>query len=49
MSTIKLSICIPTYNFGAFIGETLSAVIDQSRERARRGDRRRRWGINGQH
>jgi abequosyltransferase len=33
MSEIKLSICIPTYNFGAFIGETLSAVIDQSQDR----------------
>jgi len=32
MSDIRLSICIPTYNFGEFIGETLSAVIDQSRE-----------------
>ncbi|MBF0327724.1 MAG: glycosyltransferase family 2 protein [Nitrospirae bacterium] len=30
MSSIKLSICIPTYNFGEFIGETLSSVIDQS-------------------
>jgi abequosyltransferase len=29
MTDIKLSICIPTYNFGAFIGETLRSVIDQ--------------------
>jgi abequosyltransferase len=33
MSNIKLSICIPTYNFGEFIGETLSAVIAQSQDR----------------
>lgn len=26
---IKLSICIPTYNFGAFIGETLASIICQ--------------------
>ena len=26
---IKLSICIPTYNFGNYIGETLSSIIDQ--------------------
>ena len=29
MSNIKLSICIPTYNFGAFIGETLQSIVDQ--------------------
>ncbi len=29
MSTIRLSICIPTYNFGAFIGETLQSIVDQ--------------------
>jgi abequosyltransferase len=30
MKPIKLSICIPTYNFGAFIGATLKSVIDQA-------------------
>jgi len=30
MIDIKLSICIPTYNFGAFIGETLTGVISQA-------------------
>jgi abequosyltransferase len=30
MSGIRLSVCIPTYNFGAFIGETLKSVVDQS-------------------
>ena len=33
MSSIRLSICIPTYNFGEFIGETLSAVINQCHNR----------------
>ena len=28
--TPRLSICIPTYNFGEFIGETLKSVIDQA-------------------
>lgn len=27
--SIKLSICIPTYNFGSFIGDTLKSIIDQ--------------------
>ena len=27
-----LSICIPTYNFGQFIGETLTSIIDQATE-----------------
>jgi abequosyltransferase len=26
---MKLSICIPTYNFGAFIGETLASIVGQ--------------------
>lgn len=26
----KLSICIPTYNFGAFIGETLKSIVNQA-------------------
>lgn len=26
----KLSICVPTYNFGEFIGETLESIIDQA-------------------
>lgn len=30
--TIKLSICIPTYNFGEFIGETLDSLIPQLNE-----------------
>lgn len=30
MSGIRLSICIPTYNFGRFIGETLDSVIRQT-------------------
>ncbi|MGA2678408.1 MAG: glycosyltransferase family 2 protein [Sedimentisphaerales bacterium] len=29
MSHISLSICIPTYNFGKFIGETLESIICQ--------------------
>lgn len=30
MANIKLSICIPTYNFGQFIGETLESIIKQA-------------------
>jgi abequosyltransferase len=30
MKPIRLSICIPTYNFGEFIGETLKSVVDQA-------------------
>jgi len=30
MNTIRLSICIPTYNFGDFIGETLESIIRQT-------------------
>ncbi len=30
MNNIRLSICIPTYNFGMFIGETLKSIIDQA-------------------
>ena len=29
MSHISLSICIPTYNFGKFIGETIESIIKQ--------------------
>jgi len=29
MNSIRLSICIPTYNFGAFIGETLDHIVTQ--------------------
>jgi abequosyltransferase len=29
---IRLSICIPTYNFGAFIGETLESLVPQAVE-----------------
>lgn len=32
MSNLRLSICIPTYNFGLFIGETLNSIIDQSHD-----------------
>lgn len=30
MEDIRLSICIPTYNFGEFIGETLESIIEQA-------------------
>jgi abequosyltransferase len=30
MSGIRLSVCIPTYNFGGFIGQTLKSVVDQA-------------------
>ena len=30
MENIQLSICIPTYNFGEFIGQTLESVISQA-------------------
>jgi abequosyltransferase len=30
MRTIRLSICIPTYNFGAFIGATLESIAQQA-------------------
>jgi len=30
---IKLSFCIPTFNFGAYIGATLRSIIDQADER----------------
>ncbi len=30
MSDIRLSICIPTYNFGSFIGDTLKSITDQA-------------------
>jgi abequosyltransferase len=29
---MRLSICIPTYNFGAFIGETLESILPQLRD-----------------
>ncbi|MBF0327725.1 MAG: glycosyltransferase family 2 protein [Nitrospirae bacterium] len=32
MRNICLSICIPVYNFGAFIGETLASIIPQATE-----------------
>lgn len=32
MSDFRLSICIPTYNFGRFIGETLSSIVSQASE-----------------
>ena len=30
--TPKLSICIPTYNFGEFIGETIESIVNQAPE-----------------
>ena len=30
MDDIRLSICIPTYNFGEFIGATLQSIIKQA-------------------
>lgn len=30
MENIRLSICIPTYNFGEFIGQTLESIIKQA-------------------
>lgn len=33
MSQPKLSFCIPTYNFGSFIGQTLQSIIDQADDR----------------
>ena len=32
MSGIRLSVCIPTYNFGRFIGETLESIVRQATE-----------------
>lgn len=32
MSGIRLSVCIPTHNFGRFIGETLDSIIRQATE-----------------
>jgi abequosyltransferase len=32
MSVIRLSVCIPTYNFGRFIGETLDSILPQATE-----------------
>lgn len=29
MSAIRLSICIPVHNFGSFLGETLSSILNQ--------------------
>ncbi len=29
MTPVRLSICMPTYNFGAFIGETLDSIVAQ--------------------
>lgn len=29
MGKVRLSICMPTYNFGAFIGETLASIVPQ--------------------
>jgi abequosyltransferase len=30
LSGIRLSVCIPTYNFGGFIGETLDSIVRQA-------------------
>ncbi len=32
MNGIRLSVCIPTYNFGRFIGETLDSIVRQATE-----------------
>jgi abequosyltransferase len=32
MGNIRLSICMPTYNFGKFIGESLESILKQMRE-----------------
>lgn len=32
MSNVRLSICIPTYNFAEFIGQTLDSIISQASE-----------------
>jgi len=32
LSGIRLSVCIPTYNFGRFIGETLDSIVRQATE-----------------
>lgn len=32
LSAFRLSVCIPTYNFGRFIGETLASIISQATE-----------------
>jgi len=32
LSGIRLSVCIPTYNFGQFIGETLESIVRQANE-----------------
>jgi abequosyltransferase len=32
MTDIKLSICIPTYNFGKYIGQTLDSILIQRRD-----------------
>ena len=31
LSTLRLSLCIPTYNFGTFIGETIQSILCQMR------------------
>jgi abequosyltransferase len=31
-TSVRLSICIPTYNFGQFIGETLESILSQAGE-----------------
>jgi predicted GTPase len=32
LSDIRLSVCIPTYNFGRFIGETIDSIVRQATE-----------------
>lgn len=32
MSAIRLSICIPVHNFGAFLGDTLESIVQQATE-----------------
>ena len=32
MKNIKFSICIPNYNYGSYIGETIKSVLNQTYE-----------------
>jgi len=32
MDNVQLSVCIPTYNFGEFIGQTLASIIEQAND-----------------
>ena len=30
LTSVRLSICIPVYNFGPFVGQTLDSILGQS-------------------